>query len=110
VTSARENYVIRIPDVSCGETPIRGLRPREVTAHGYSGTSLNRDVARGATVTQSLSSFALFSGLCGRPPFTTHWTRHSATIEVLYQHTAGEGETLVGSTTISEPPGTRPAP
>jgi hypothetical protein len=109
VTSARENYSIRIPDVSCVEPPIRGLRPRQATAHGYSGTSLNRDVARGATVTQSLSGFALFSGLCGRPPFTTHWTRHSATIEVVYQRAEGEGQILVGSTTISEPPGTRPA-
>ncbi len=110
VTSARENYAIRIPDVSCGETPVRGLRPREVTAHGYSGTSLSRDVARGATVTQSLSGFALFSGLCGRPPFTTHWTRRSATIEVVYQRGEGEDQLLVGRTTIREPAGTRQAP
>jgi hypothetical protein len=111
VTSARENYAIRIPDVSCDETTVRGLRPRDVGARGYSGTSLSRDVARGATVTQSLSGFALFSGTCGRPPFTTHWTRRSATIEVVYQRAEGEeAPVLVGSTTIGEPPGTRPAP
>jgi len=111
VTSARENYMIRIPGVSCGEPPIRGLRPRQVTASGYSGTSLNRDVARGATVTQSLSGFDLFSGTCGRPPFTSRWTRRSATIEVVYQRAEGEeAPVLVGSTTISEPPGTRPGP
>jgi hypothetical protein len=111
VTSARENYVIRILDPSCEETTFRGLRPRDAGAHGYSGTALNRDVARGATVTQSLSGFALFSGLCGRPPFTTHWTRSSVTIEVVYERAEGEeAPVLIGSATIREPPGTRPLP
>jgi hypothetical protein len=119
VTSAREKYEIRIPGVACGGSFIRvrgrGHQPigEQVIRgpfEGFSGTSLDRDVARGATVTQSLSGLALFSGLCGRPPFTTHWTRHAVTIAVLYQR--GEGEAapvLVGSTTVREPPGTRPA-
>jgi hypothetical protein len=111
VTSARENYAIQVPDVSCEETTVRGLRPRDVGARGYSVTSLNRDVARGATVTLSLSGLSLFSGLCGRPPFTTLWTRRSVTIEVVYRRAEGEeAPTLVGRTTVRQPAGTRQAP
>lgn len=119
VTSAREKYEIRIPGVACEESFIRvhGRRLRAIGEQviggpfaGFSGTSLDRDVARGSTVTQSLSGVALFSGLCGRPPFTRPWTRRSATIEVVYQQGEGEGTlTLVGSAIVHEPPGTRPA-
>jgi hypothetical protein len=118
VTGAREKYEIRIPGVACGGSFIRVRGRRHQTIgeqvirgpfEGFTGTSLDRDVARGATVTRSLSGSALFSGLCGRPPFTKPWTRHSVTIAVLYQR--GEGEeapVLVGSATVREPPGTRP--
>lgn len=112
VTSARESYEIRIPGVSCSPSVVHGRRLEDEAGavHGYSVTSLNRDVARGATVTQSLSGDALFAGVCGRPPFTTHRTRSSATIEVLYRRGEGEGQVLVGSATVREPPGARPAP
>jgi hypothetical protein len=109
VTGARENYEIRTPDPTCNEAVVRGRRFRFSGGHAFSGTSLSRDVARGATVTQSLSGFELFAGLCGRPPFTTHWARSSATVEVLYQRAEGEVPVLVGSTIVREPAGTRPA-
>jgi len=115
VTGARDRYEIRIPGSMCGEGVLhgRGSRVTGVEAirgpfEGFSGTSLDRDVARGATVTQPLSGSALFSGLCGRPPFTTRWTRRSVTIAVLFQRGEGEEEpVLVGSITVREPPGTR---
>ncbi len=110
VTSARENYEIRIPGDECDQTAVSGHRPAVGRMQGYGSTSLNRDVARGATVTQSLSGSALFAGLCGRPPFTTRWTRSSAAIEVLYRRGEGEVPVLVGSTTVREPAGARPAP
>ncbi|MGP0100667.1 MAG: hypothetical protein ACLPUT_03475 [Solirubrobacteraceae bacterium] len=110
VTSAREDYEIRIPDNSCDRAAVPGRGPGVDRGQGYGGTSLDRDVARGSTVTQSLSGFALFSGLCGRPPFTTRWTRRSATLEVLYRRGEGEGSVLVGSATVRQPPGTRPEP
>jgi hypothetical protein len=117
VTSAREKYEIRIPGIPCNQGAVRRHRNRFTGGaiiggplEGFSGTSLDRDVARGATVTQSLSASELFSGLCGRPPFSKHLTRRSATIEVVYQQGEGEGAlTLVGRTTVREPPGARPA-
>jgi hypothetical protein len=109
VTSAKERYVIRIPSVSCDPSVVSDHGRRVITGHGYGGVTLDGDVARGSRVTQSLSEFALFSGLCGRPPFTTRWTSTVATIEVLYQH-AGEAQVLVGSTIVRRPPGTQPAP
>jgi hypothetical protein len=107
VSSAKEEYIIRIPSVSCNRPVVTDHGRRVITGHGYGGVTLDGDVARGSTVTQSLSEFALFSGLCGRPPFTTRWTSSSATIEVLYRH-AGEAQVLVGSTIVREPPGTHP--
>ncbi len=110
VTSARESYEIRIPAGSCNRIVVPGHGPEVNRVQGYGGTSLNRNVTQGSTVTQSLSGSALFAGLCGRPPFTTHWTRRSATIEVLYRRGEGEGSLLVGSATVHEPAGARPAP
>jgi RNA polymerase sigma factor (sigma-70 family) len=117
VTSAQEKYEIRVPGVMCSEGALHERTNRATDGEviggpfeGFSGTSLDRDVARGATVTQSLSGATLFSGLCGRLPFTKHWTRRSVTIDVLYQR--GEGEAapiLVASTTVREPPGIRAA-
>jgi hypothetical protein len=88
VTSASYDYSVAIPP--CGRTGIE---------RGYSGTSLDRNVARGSIVRLRLDD-----------PFTEPGCQHhTVTIDVLYQHRAGGGSVIVGSTTIHEPPGTRPA-
>jgi hypothetical protein len=125
VTSANADYQIRIPSVSClpsahgarvGANAHGGSAPR---ATGYAGTSIERDIARGATVTQSLSGSALFSGLCGRAAprrpgqrltprsalSFTRWTRRTATIEVLYAHPDGQVPVLVGTAIVRVPAG-----
>jgi hypothetical protein len=89
VTSASYDYSVAIPP--CHQT---GLE------RGYSGTSLDRDVARGSTV-----RFQLYD------PFAEPGChQHAVTIDVLYRHREGGGGVLVGSTTIHEPAGTHPAP
>jgi hypothetical protein len=105
VTSARESYVIAISGVECGPSSAeRG--PRSARSGGYSGARLGHDVNRGELVRYRLSALELFTGFCGRHPVR----RRSATIEVLYEKLPGEGQVLVGSLTVTAPPGTRLPP
>jgi hypothetical protein len=107
VTSAREDYVIRIPVISCNRvvSPSR----RTVVAFGYSEASLGRDVTRGSIVTYRFSDLELFAGACGRPPHVRRVSRRSAVIEVLYREYEGAIPVLVGRTTVRVPAGIRPA-
>jgi hypothetical protein len=107
ITSAKQDYVIRIPSVSCRDV---GPRGRPGVVRGYDEASLDRDVARGSTVTHRFSGLELFAGVCGLPSRLRHVSRRSATIEVLYHEREGVSSVLVGSITVHEPPGTRPAP
>jgi|HubBroStandDraft_6_1064221.scaffolds.fasta_scaffold131148_1 hypothetical protein len=108
VTSARDDYEIRVPSVSCERVVVGGHGPRV----GWSGSvaSIGRDVARGATVTHWLSGPGLFSGVCGFPTHIRHVSRRSAVIEVVYRQYEGAPTVLVGRATVTEPRGTRPVP
>jgi hypothetical protein len=106
VNSAREDYEIRIPGISCGRTLVRRHGVAAVT--GYDVASVGRDVARGTTVTHWFAASVLFGGLCGfprHPRHLRHVSRRSATIEVLYSQYTGAVPVLVGSATVNEPPG-----
>jgi hypothetical protein len=108
VVSARENYVVRIPNIPCQPSAIHAPVQGVPIAGGYGGTSLGRDVARGATVTLQLSSLSLFTGICGFPSATRHVSRRAATLEVLYQYANAERPPLlVGTVTVTQPFGTR---
>lgn len=106
VTSAKEDYVVRIPGISCGQDLLKG----RAFGIGYDIWSLGRDVTRGSRVTHRFSDLALFSGICGFPRHTRHVARRSAVVEVLYQQYVGAMPMLVGSTTVRLPAGTRSAP
>jgi hypothetical protein len=108
VTSAREDYEIRIPGISCTRPVAEGYRA--VEGRSGSGASLGRDVSRGATVTHWFSARALFTGICGFPKRIRHVSRRSATVEVLYREYEGAVPVIVGSTTVKQPPDTKPAP
>jgi hypothetical protein len=112
VTSATADYQVRIPVPSC----LASARPPAANRHGgttpsatgYGRTSIERDIARGATVTLSLSGLSLFSGLCGEPRALRPWTRRAATIEVVYVHPDGGASVLVGTAIVRVPAGTSP--
>lgn len=108
VASAKEDYEIRIPGISCTQAVVKG----HGAVVGWSGSSasLGRDVTRGATVTHWFSASALFSGVCGFPRHLRHVSRRSARVEVLYREYVGAVPVLVGDATINEPPGARLAP
>jgi hypothetical protein len=106
VTSAREDYVMRIPGISCSRAT---LRREPGIGRGYDEASLGRDVLRNAAVTHRFSDLELFTGICGFPSHTRHVSRRSATIEALYER-IGEAPVLIGSTTVQQPAGTRLAP
>ncbi len=108
VASAKEDYEIRIPGISCSRVVVG----RHGAAVGWSGSvaSLGRDVSRGATVTHWFSASSLFTGICGFPKHIRHVSRRTVTVEVLYRAYLGGGPVLVGSATINEPPGAKPAP
>jgi hypothetical protein len=116
VTSANAFYQVRIPSVSClpsarGARSATGAHGRTApVVAGYGGTSIERNVARGATVTQSLSASVLFSGQCGGFRAPRPWTRRVATIEVLYAHPDGEPPVIVGAAVVQVPAGVRPPP
>jgi hypothetical protein len=108
ITSARQDYVIRIPGVSCGRD-VDARHGAEVITTGYDEASLGRDVARGSTVTHRFSASELFAVACGLPWRPRQVSRRSATIEVLYHEREGGSSVLVGKTTVQQPAGTRPA-
>ncbi len=62
VTSAKEDYIVRIPAISCS----RDVVPDQSgVVLGYGSWSLGRDVTRGSTVTHRFSGLEMFSGQCG---------------------------------------------
>lgn len=79
------------------------VRVKPCQPHGgqaYIGRSLDRNVARGATVRFRFHN--PFAEVCGR---------RSVTIEAVYERSEGGGHVLVGSVTVHEPPGiVTPAP
>ncbi len=103
VKSAKEDYEIRMPGISCART-VSG-RGRVAAITGYAVASIGRDVARGAPVTHWISAAALFGGVCGFRRHFRHVSRRSAIVEVLYRQYEGAVPVLVGSSTVDEPPG-----
>jgi hypothetical protein len=118
VNSAKEDYEIRIPGISCVRTVVGRGRVAAIT--GYDVASVGRDVALGATVTHWFSAPALFTGACGfirrathvhiRDLNIRHVNRHTATVEVLYRQYEGAVPVLVGRSIVDEPPGMTLAP
>jgi hypothetical protein len=104
VTSAKEDYFVRIPAIVCNgeDAPgkIGGVR-------GYSGWSLGRDVTPGSTVTHRFSSLELFSGQCGDRRHLRNVSRRSAVVEVLYSKYQGAVPVVIGSATVRLPAGAR---
>lgn len=92
VTDATHEYAIRIPEC---------VSP---TFHGFAEESLDHNVARGATVQLHLGD--PFIEGCGRGTVE----RSSANLQAIYRHADGGGQVVVGSTTVTEPPGTKAAP
>lgn len=93
VENAGHEYTVRVPDTPC--------RRGESGGEGYGEASLDRNVRRGAAVTiPAFDPFAAFGGCISR----------SATVQVLDQGKGGTGSVLVGSVTLREPVGTKPAP
>ncbi len=107
VKSAKQDYTIRIPGVSCGRQTSVHPRPEEI-ATGYDEATLGRDVAKGAAVAHWFSARELFAPVCGLRgrPRAVH--RSAATIEVLYQSYEGAAPVIVGKAFVREPPGARP--
>jgi hypothetical protein len=104
VTSAKEDYSVRIPAIACNRDVAPG---QSGVALGYSGWSVARDVTRGSTVTHRFSGLELFSGLCGHPRHLRHVSRRSAVIEVIYSKYQGAVPVVVGRTTVRLPAGER---
>jgi hypothetical protein len=93
VSNASHEYALEIPHLPCHDGE---------AGQSYAGMSLDRNVKRGETVTFHASDpFTVFANDCAHS---------SATVEVMYRGVEGTGSVLVGSTTVHEPPGTRPAP
>ena len=86
-TGAGQRYEVRIPIGRC-----------HGTAGGWSGSSTDRDIARGELVSQAVGD-----------PFVNACGRRLVTIEVLYA-VAGYPPREIGSARIAKPPGTRPEP
>lgn len=102
VTSAKQDYTIRIPGVSCGSHVFAHRRPEE-RATGYDEVTLGRDVAKGTTVTHQFSASELFAPLCGLPSHPRAVHRSAVAIEVLYQGYQGATPVIVGKALVREP-------
>jgi hypothetical protein len=107
VTSAKQDYAVRIPAISCSRDVVSG---NSGVVRGYSDWSLGRDVARGSTVTHRFSARELFSGQCGGRRHLRNVSRRSATVEVIYDKFTGAVPVVVGSVTVRLPAGTRLLP
>lgn len=94
IDNASHEYAVRVLDCQ--------------TAHGEGavGQSLERNVAKGETVRLHLGD--PFVEMCGRDAKPVE--RRAVRVEALYQHADGGGSTVVGSATVSAPPGARPDP
>ncbi|MGN6372193.1 MAG: hypothetical protein ACTHM1_04285 [Solirubrobacteraceae bacterium] len=88
------------------EYAIRAPYCQTADSRGAVSQSLERDVAKGETVRLHLGD--PFVETCGRDAKPVE--RRTVTIEAVYQHADGGGSIVVGSATVTEPPGTRPAP
>ncbi|MGA7704704.1 MAG: hypothetical protein WB998_07395 [Solirubrobacteraceae bacterium] len=99
VKSAKQDYTIRIPGVSCGRQTFAHRRPEEIET-GYDEVTLGRDVAKGAAVTHRFSAEDLFAPVCGLPSHPKAVHRSAATIEVLYQSYQGAAPVIVGKTVV----------
>jgi hypothetical protein len=107
VTSAKEDYAVRIPAISCSRDVGTG---QSGVVLGYGGWSLGRNVARGSTVTHRFSGLELFSGQCGGRWHLRSVSGRSAVVEVIYSKYQGAVPVVVGSAIVRLPAGTRPAP
>jgi hypothetical protein len=99
VESAKQDYLIRIPGVSCGRQAFAHRRPEEIGT-GFDEVMLGRDVAKGVTVTHEFSAGELFAPLCGQPSHPRAVQRSAVTIEVLYQAYQGAVPVIVGKTVV----------
>jgi hypothetical protein len=104
VTSAKEDYFVRTPSISCSRDVLPGQRG---VVFGYGGWSLGRNVTRGSIVTHKFSGPELFSGQCGDRRHLRRVSRRSAVIEVIYSKYQGATPVLVGRTTVRLPAGGR---
>ena len=110
VQSAKQDYTIRIPGVSCGRQTFAHRRAEEIGT-GYDEFTLGRDVIKGTTVTHQFSPGELFATVCGLPSHPKAVHRSAATIEVLYQGYQGAVPVIVGKTVVRRTAGgRRPAP
>jgi hypothetical protein len=105
VTSAVAEYRIEIPGlgtaISCRPSAI--VHARLAGGSGGGLISLQRDIARGSTVTQWIAAPVLFQFVpCGHRVAV----RRAATMLVSYEN-AGKTPTRVGKITVRMPPGTR---
>ena len=107
VQSAKQDYTIRIPGVSCGRQTFAHRRPEEI-ATGYDEVTLDRDVAKGTTVTHRFSAGELFAPVCGLPSHPRAVHRSAATVEVLYRPYQGAVPVILGKALVREPPPGRP--
>jgi hypothetical protein len=105
VTSAKEDYFVRIPTISCNRNVAPG---QSGVALGYSGWSLGRNVTRGSTVTHRFSGLELFSGQCGGRRHLRNVSSRSAVVEVVYSGYQGAVPVVVGRAIVRLPVGTRP--
>lgn len=93
VQDASHEYELRIPEEHCRKGEL---------GEGYGGVSLDRDVKLGSVVTiHAADPFTAFGDDC---------PHRSVQAQVVYQGREGAGSVLVGSATVREPRGTRPAP
>jgi hypothetical protein len=109
VTSAGADYRIEIavPNAAASCSPAAITHARRVHDLGAVLISLERDVARGATISQWIAAPELFVfGTCGRETAV----RRSAKIVVRYGSALGGPTVIVGSITVRMPPHTRLAP
>jgi hypothetical protein len=106
VTSAKEDYSVRIPAIACSRDGVQGPG---IVAAGYSSWSVGRNVTRGSTVTHRFSGRELFSGQCGGRWHLRNVSRRSAVVEVVFSRYQGAIPVLVGSTVVRLPVGGRPA-
>jgi hypothetical protein len=112
-SSARDEYLIDIPNDSCHAGTLRRGHPGERVTGGAQ-TAIGRDVAQGQTVSQLLDARGVFVRMCARAGAKGRLSLRqldlrSATIQVDYRR-IGAPPVLVGSITIQAPAGTRPEP
>jgi hypothetical protein len=103
VESAKQDYTIRIPGVSCGRETFAHRLPEEI-ATGYDEATLGRDVTKGAMVTHRLSAGDLFAPVCGLPSHPRAVHRSVARVEVIYQAYQGAVPVIVGKVSVRKPP------